>query len=132
MSAQPANTLISIFYTVRTRVDTRRNASIKEVAQRIGEISVIAPGEEIETVLTLDASTANPAWRSGMPIVVGERDRTSLATVMAGVANLDFPQQIVGTRKDLFLVKTAAHVKDDLHGDVRAVTALPKGLFTVV
>ena len=132
MSAQPANTLISIFYTVRTRTNTRRNASIKEVTQRIGDKQVMAPGEEIETVLVLDASTANPAWRYGMPLVVEQRDRTTPATVLAGVSDLGFPQKLVGGTQDLFLVKTAAAVADDLHGDVRAVTAISKGLFTVV
>lgn len=134
MSAQPANTLISIFYTVRTRINTRRNASIKEVAQRFGDRQVIAPGEEIECFQILNHATANPAWRYGMPVTTVTRDRTTVATVYASVAPgiLDFPQHLVGTRQDLFIRNSVAHVADDLHGEVRAVTTLPKGLFEVV
>lgn len=137
MASQPANTQITVARTVRTRVQTRRNASIKEVAQRFGDREVIAPGEEIDTYNVIDtggvvAPGPNPAWRYGMPLVVESRTRATTTDVLSGVTGLDFPVQIVGTRHDLFIQKAAGHLTEDLHQDVRDVAPVPRGLFRAV
>jgi hypothetical protein len=137
MASQPANTEISVLRTFRTRVQTRRNASIKEVTQRLGDVVVMAPGEEIDTFNVIDTAGAvtpgpNPAWRYGMPVTVESRDRASVGTVVGAVSGLDFPQQIVGTRHDLFFHKTAGNLTDDLHEEVRQASPPPRGLFRAV
>lgn len=137
MASQPANTEISVLRTFRTRVQTRRNASIKEVTQRLGDVVVMAPGEEIDTYNVIDTAGAvtpgpNPAWRFGMPVTVESRVRAGVSDVVGAVADLDFPQQIVGTRHDLFFHKTAGNLTDDLHAEVRAASPPPRGLFRAV
>ncbi len=139
MADQPANALISVRRTVRTRTDVPRNSSIKQMAQRLGPVVVIAPGEEIDAFYALADTAAaaaaagvpgpNPAWRYGMPVVLETRERATVADVAAGVANLAFPAQLVGTRHDLFIQKADGHLTEDLHAEVRAASPLPRGLF---
>lgn len=137
MSSQPANSTISVAYTVRTRIDTPRNASIKQVAQRLGDRWVIAPGEEIDTFYALDSdgTTApgpNPSWRYGMPLVVETRTRLTVAEAYAAVDYLAFPQSNVGTRQDLFIHKIPSELDADLHAEVRNASPAPRGLFRAV
>ena len=140
MASQPANTQINVFRTVRTRVDMQLFGSIKERTQRLGNVVVMVPGEEIDVYQTLDsagtnAPGANPAWRFGMPISVNQRVRSSVADMHAAVAldsdagTLDFDKQIVGTRQDRFLRNVSADVAGDLHEDVRRNAPLPRGLY---
>lgn len=142
MASQPANASISVRRTVRTRTDVPRNASIKQMAQRLGQVVVIAPGEEIDAYYALagDAAAAaaagvpgpNPAWRFGMPVVLETRTRATVAEVYAGVANLAFPVQVVGTAQDRFIQKADGYLTDDLHAQVRAAAPLPRGLFRAI
>jgi hypothetical protein len=142
MADQPANTAISVFRTVRTRTDVNRNASIKQMAQRLGTRVVIAPGEEIDAYYALADTAAasaaagvpgpNPGWRYGMPVVLETRTRATVNDVYAGVASLAFPVKIVGNGNDLFIEKAAGHLTDDLHTQVRAVAPLPRGLFRAI
>jgi hypothetical protein len=142
MAEQPANALISVRRTVRTRTDVNRNASIKQMAQRLGTRVVIAPGEEIDAFYALaDTAVAaaaagvpgpNPAWRYGMPVVLETRERATVAEIYAGVANLAFPVKIVGNGNDQFIEKAAGHLTDDLHAQVRAAAPLPRGLFRAI
>jgi hypothetical protein len=142
MADQPANASISVRRTVRTRVDVPRNASIKQMAQRLGTEVVIAPGEEIDAFYALATDVAaaiasgtpgpNPAWRYGMPVVLETRERASVADVYAGVASLSFPVQIVGTKHDRFIQKDDSHLTDDIQGEVRAIAPLPRGLFRAI
>ena len=142
MADQPANAAISVRRTVRTRVDVPRNASIKQMAQRLGTEVVIAPGEEIDAFYALasDASSAslagvpgpNPSFRYGMPVVLETRERASVADVYNGVVDLAFPTQIVGTKHDRFIQKDDLHLTDDVQGEVRAIAPLPRGLFRAI
>jgi hypothetical protein len=143
MAAQPANTQISTFRTVRTRVNFNLHGSIKERAQRLGSRVVIAPGEEIDVYLTVDGSGTNapgpnPAWRYGMPVTVNTRDRATLAEMLDSAEatagdELDLAtKQIVGTRQDVFLEEPAASVGDDLHQQIRDNAPPPRGLLEVV
>jgi len=132
MASQPANTAISVFYTVRTRTNVPRFATVKEMCQKMGVKQVMVPGEEIETYNVLDASTAVPGWRYGLPVTVENRQPLTVAAAYAGVAGLDFPQQLVGGTNDLFLVKKPAGKADDLQGQVRAAAPAPRGLFRAV
>ena len=142
MADQPANALISVRRTVRTRVDVPRNSSIKQMAQRLGPVVVIAPGEEIDAFYGLanDAAAAasagvpgpSPAWRYGMPVVLEIRERATVQSVYSGVANLAFPVRVVGGNSDLFLQKADGHLTDDIQGEVRAASPLPRGLFRAI
>ena len=137
MASQPANTTITVGYTVRTRVDVPRNASIKQVTQRLGDRVVIAPGEEIDAFYALDSTGAsapgpNPAWRYGMPLVLETRTRATVAEVYAAVDYLAFPQSNVGTRQDLFIHKIPSELDADLHQEVRDASPTPRGLFRAV
>jgi hypothetical protein len=143
MASQPANTQISVFRTVRTRVDLGLFASIKERTQRLGTAFVMVPGEEIDTYLTLDSAGTNtpgpsPAWRFGMPVSVNTRVRSTVAEMHTDMAAdldagaLDFDKQIVGTKQDRFLQNTSAAVASDIQGDARRNAPLPRGLVEVV
>lgn len=143
MASQPANTQISVFRTVRTRVELGLFDSIKERTQRLGDQVVIAPGEEIDVFLKLDGSGTNtfgpnPAWRFGGPISVVQRTRDTVATMHDDIAadgdagSLDFDKQLVGTRHDRFLRNVAADVAGDLHEDVRRNSPAPRGLVEVI
>jgi hypothetical protein len=142
MADQPANTLISVRRTVRTRTDIPRNASIKQVAQRLGSRVVIAPGEEIDALYSLagDAAAAaaagvpgpSPAWRYGMPVVLETRERATVSDITSNVANLAFPVQVVGAGNDKFIQKADGHLTEDLHTEVRAESPLPRGLFRAI
>lgn len=143
MAAQPANTQISTFRTVRTRVNTGLHGSIKARAQRLGDRVVIAPGEEIDVYLTVDsegtnAPGPNPAWRYGMPVTVNVRDRATVAEMLDAAEatagdELDLAtKRLVGTRQDIFLEETAASVGDDLHQQVRDNAPPPRGLLDIV
>lgn len=142
MADQPANASISVRRTIRTRTDVPRNASIKQMAQRLGPVVVIAPGEEIDAFYALADTAAaaaaagvpgpNPAWRYGMPVVLETRERATVADVYAGVADLAFPVQVVGTRNDFFIQKKDGSLTDDIQGEVRAAAPLPRGLFRAI
>jgi hypothetical protein len=144
MASQPANTQISVRRTVRTRVEQGLFDSIKERTQRLGPQVVIAPGEEIDVYLILDGSGTNapgpnPAWRFGMPVTAGNvRTRSTVGEMYTAIAAdadaapLDFPQQIVATRQDRFLLNTPDFADNDLHQDVRRNSPTPRGLFIIV
>lgn len=142
MADQPANASISVRRTVRTRTDVPRNSSIKQMAQRLGPVVVIAPGEEIDAFYALAGTAAaaaaagvpgpSPGWRFGMPTVLETRTRATVAEVYAGVSNLAFPAQVVGGNSDRFIQKADGHLTDDLHAQVRAASPLPRGLFRAI
>lgn len=143
MASQPANTQITVQRTVRTRVQRSLFDSIKEHAQRLGVQEVIAPGEEIDVYLSLDANGTNapgpnPAWRYGMPVSVNQKTRSTVADMIAAVeadgdaGTLDFPKQIVASRQDRFLQNVAAEAANDLHEDIRRNAPAPRGLFEAV
>lgn len=142
MADQPANALISVRRTVRTRTDVPRNSSIKQMAQRLGPVVVIAPGEEIDAFYALAGTAAaaasagvpgpSPSWRYGMPVVLETRDRATVATVVAAVANLAFPVRVVGGNSDIFLEKADGFLTEDIHAEVRAASPLPRGLFRAI
>lgn len=143
MSSQPANTQISVFRTVRSRIDLGLFASIKERTQRLGTAYVMVPGEEIDVYQTLDgagtnAPGPNPAWRYGMPVSVNQRVRSTVAemhTAMAADADagaLDFDKQLVGTKQDRFLQNVASAAAADIQGDAARNAPAPRGLIEVV
>lgn len=143
MASQPANTQITVRRTCRTRMELGLFESIKVRTQRLGNQVVIAPGEEIDVYMNLDANGTNapgpnPAWRYGMPITVNQRTRSTVAQMYAAIAadpnaaSLDFPKQIVGTTEDRFLQNLAANAANDLHADIRNNEPPPRGLWQQV
>lgn len=130
-NAQPANALINIHYTVRTRTVVDRFASIKEVAQGLGVRQVMIPGEEISCFNVLDSTFKSDAWRYGHPVSVKAREKLTVAELYAAASDLAFPVHLVGYRGDLFIGNTDAAITADLHQEVRDAGPGPAGLFEI-
>ena len=132
MASQPANALIKVHRQVRTRHQIGRNASVKEITQRLADKQVMVPGEEVDVYITLDSTFKSDAWRYGHPVTVNKRAPLTVAEAYANVADLDLPVQIVGTNNDLFLGKVDANLTDDLFAEVAAAAPAPRGIFEIV
>ena len=131
-NAQPANTNIAIYRTLRTRTVVDRFASIKEVAQGMGVRQVMIPGQEISCYNVLDHSFKSDAWRYGHPVVVETREKLTVSDLYASAAGLAFPIHLVGFRGDLFIANTAAAIGNDLQQEARTAGPGPAGLFRLV
>lgn len=132
MAEQPANALIKIHRQVRTRHQIGRNASVKEIAQRLADKQVMVPGEEVDIFLKLDGDFKSDAWRFGHPVTVNKRDPLTVSDLYASVADLAMPVQMVGGGQDLFIGKDADNLTDDLFEEVRNAAPAPRGIFEVV
>jgi hypothetical protein len=80
---------------------------------------VIAPGEEIRTLHTVDETFVTDAWRFGHPVVRYSRELETAANVYTTVTGLAFPVRLTGDTRDLWIEKTDANKADDLHQEVR-------------
>ena len=133
MSAQPANTTISIFQRVRVYRDNRRHTSIKDLTTPFQPQLVAAPGEEINVLehrnTAIGAGFRSDAFRYGHPLYVTTRTPATVAQVYAGVAGLDFPVRLPGNFREMQIQNGAAHLSHDLFADVRGVT--PGAAFTI-
>lgn len=126
MSAQPANTEISIFRTARSMRQILRHESVKAIIGRLRPLIMVVPGDEILVgVLTRD--TANKDFSPycgqaaagalrGFPIVVGLEPVMSFSQAETTVPNGDFPF-VIGS--DWFIQNTEAGLTDDLYGELR-------------
>ena len=128
MSAQPANTDIKVFRTIRSFRQTLRNDSVAALIKRLRPQVMSIPANEILVgVLTRDTSTkdfspfmgqASTGATRGFPIVVGLKGQVSFAKAQTTLPNVDFAYQI---GQDKFLFNTTAGLTGDLHADARAV-----------
>jgi hypothetical protein len=125
MASQPANTLISVEYTVRAyRQDLRHEAILPLLGfpgMRGAVMSV--PGHEDLVTETRDASddivtTSVDNNRVGLPIVRELRDVVTAAQAVVGIADLAMPKRI---GRDIFLLKKVGSLTDDLHDELRSV-----------
>lgn len=133
MSAQPLNTSISIFRSIRTQRNILRHDSVAAIIKHLRPLIAIVPGKEINAgVLTRDTNTkdfspymgqASFGSGRGFPIVVGTFKALTFANAQANigsVGDVDFAFQIGA---DKFLTATAAsNASLDLFGE--AATAL--------
>lgn len=122
MSAQPLNTSIAVSLKLRTVRDNGRHTSVKALtAPGFVSALVAVPGKETQVVADLDASFKSDAWRYGHQVTILPRAKTTVAQVFSGVTGMDFPVRLTGNTREMYLQKTAAHVGDDLYGQVAAL-----------
>lgn len=142
MSSQPANDSIQVFRRVRAQRNDSLHTSVKQrsVGVSWSELYIVPPGEEIQVYNKLDDSFKTDAFRFGHPVTVLPREKTSLAEVITQgdgsdtplIEGLNFPVGFTSYYRDSFIEKNSDNITDDLHQDVRDVSADPKGLFEVV
>ena len=130
MSAQPLNTSISVFRTIRTQRNILRHDSVAAIIKHLRPLIAIVPGQEISAgVLTRDTSTkdlspymgqASFGSGRGFPIVVGTFKQLTFSNAQAHIADADFAFQVGA---DKFIKATSAsNATADLFGE--AATAL--------
>lgn len=119
MSAQPLNTDISVFQSVRSYRNQRRHESIEAITKRLRPLIMSVPADEILTeVKTRDTSKSDFSTyaRDGQPIVIGPKDDVEFETAQEGLTDIDFAFQI---GSDWFLRNTSAGLDQDLQQDLR-------------
>lgn len=130
MAAQPANTDIKVYRTIRSFRQGLRHESVAALIKRLRPLVMSIPAEEILVgVLTRDTTTkdfspymgeARHNASRGFPIVVGLLGQTSFAAAQTNLPNIDFAFQI---GQDKFLLNTVAGLTGDLHADARALAS---------
>jgi hypothetical protein len=129
MSAQPANTDIKVYRTIRSYRQALRQESVAALIKRLRPLVMSIPANEILVgVLTRDTNTKDfspymgeARWTAGrgFPIVVGLKGVVSFAKAQTSLPNVDFAFQI---GQDKFLQNTTVGLTGDLHKDARALT----------
>ncbi len=130
MSAQPANTDIKIYRTLRSYRQGFRHDSVASLIKRLRPLVMSIPANEILVgVLARDEDTKDfspymgqASWNSGrgFPIVVGLNGVVSFANAQTNLPAVDFAFQI---GQDKFIMNTTAGLTGDLHDDARDLTA---------
>lgn len=130
MSAQPANTDIKIYRTVRAQRQPLWHDSVASLIKRLRPLVMAVPTEEIRVgVLARDTSTsdfspymgeARHNATRGFPIVIGLNKQVSFATAQTDLPDVDFAFQI---GQDRFIKNTLVGLDGDLHQDTRGLTA---------
>lgn len=126
MSAQPANTDIKVFRTIRSYRQAHRHESVAALIKRLRPLVQSVPAHEIlvevksrDTNVVDFSSYMGEARHNatrGFPIVVGLTAQVSLANAQSNIADVDFAFQIGG---DKFLTNTTAGLTGDLHQEAR-------------
>ena len=129
MSAQPANTDIKVFRTVRSFRDSVRNDSIAALTKRLRPLIARIPGDEnVVEVKARDTGVkdfspfmgeARFGAGRGFPIVVGLKSQVSFANAQTHIDDADFAFQIGA---DKFIQTTSAGLSGDLYGDAMALS----------
>lgn len=131
MGAQPLNTAIQVFLTVRAQRQDHKHGNVESIIKKLNELVVVIPGQEILSgVLTRDttfAGNTSPYMGEarfgagrGFPIVVGLKDTISFRNAQENIATADFAFAI---GKDAFIRTTAAGLTGDLFGDAGDLVA---------
>lgn len=119
MAAQPLNTDINVFLTVRSYRNQRRHESVEAITKRLRPLIMSVPGDELLTeVKTRDTAKKDFSvyGRSGQPIVIGVKADTGFSTAQETLPAVDFAFTIGA---DQFIKNTAAGLTGDLHQDLR-------------
>lgn len=128
MSAQPANSSISVFRNLRSYRRDLRHESLAAICKRLRPLVMSIPGEEILVgVLSRDTNVKDfssymgearfNAGR-GFPIVIGALGQVSFAEAQTTLTDINFAFQI---GSDKFLTNTAAGLSGDLFGEARGL-----------
>jgi len=130
MAAQPANTEIKVFRTVRSFRQMHRHESVAALIKRLRPLVMSVPAEEILVEVksrdtnTMDMSPymgeARHNASRGFPIVIGLKSQVSFANAQTNMASVDFAFQV---GHDKFITHTEAGLTGDLHQDARDLTA---------
>ena len=131
MSAQPLNTSISVYRTLRTRRNISRYDSVAAIIKNLRPLVLVVPGQEITAgVLNRDSGVtdcspymgqAAAGADRGFPVVVGTFKQLSLAAGIENITGEDFAFQI---GSDKFLKNTSDTVATaDLFGDAQTALA---------
>ena len=128
MSAQPANTDIKVYRTVRSYRQALRQESVAALIKRLRPLVMSVPAEEIlVSVLSRDTTTsdmspymgeARHGAGRGFPIVIGLNAAVTFADAQTNLADVDFAFQI---GQDKFITNTAVGLDGDLHADLQAL-----------
>ncbi len=126
MASQPSNVDISVQRRVRAYRQNLRHNNVHGMVNRLRALVMAVPGEEtldltLRVVDTDDdvVTTALLEGRgSGLPVVRGLGEVTTLVEAVAGLTHLAFPLRI---GQDVFLTKADGHLTEDLHQDLRDV-----------
>ena len=129
MSAQPANTDIKVYRTVRSFRDSVRNDSIAALTKRLRPLIARVPGDEnVVEVKARDTSVkdfspfmgeARFGAGRGFPVVIGLKSQVSFANAQINIDDADFAFQIGA---DKFIQTVSAGLSGDLYGDAKALT----------
>lgn len=129
MAAQPANTDITVFRTIRSFRQALRHESVAALIKRLRPLVMSIPADEILVgVLTRDTTVsdmspymgqASATANRGFPIVVGLLGQVSFANAQTNIPAIDFAFQI---GQDKFLLNTVVGLTRDLHQDARDLT----------
>lgn len=130
MSAQPLNTEISIYRTVRTQRQDIKHGNIEAITKRLNPLITVVPGNEVLSgVLTRDTSMkdfspycgqAAAGATRGFPIVIGLKDTISFKNAQENLADVDFAFQI---GRDKMFRTTTAGLDGDMFADARTLVA---------
>lgn len=126
MASNPANTDITVARRVRSYRQMLRHNNIHAMVNRIRPLVMSVVGEETldrvwraaDTDSDIVTTALTEGRGTGLPVVRGLKEVTTLAEAVAGISNLDFPVQI---GQDKFLNKSSGNLSDDLHQDLRDV-----------
>ncbi len=130
MAAQPANTDIKVFLTLRAQRQPLWFDSIAALIKRLRPLVMSIPAHEIQVyALHRDPTTTDfspymgearhdggPNGPRGFPIVIGLRKRVSFAEAQTMLPNVDFAYQI---GQDKFIHNTTAGLTGDLQQNGR-------------
>ncbi len=132
MSAQPANTSISVFRNVRTQRNIVRHDSVAAIIKHLRPLVAVKPGEEINVgVLTRDSNVSDfspymgqaaAGATRGFPVVIGVLPTATFGQLQ-GISTADtvadFAFQI---GSDKFVAATAATLSsEDLFAEAKAI-----------
>lgn len=130
MSAQPANTDIKVYRTVRSFRQAHRHESIAALIKRLRPLVMSIPGDEILVeVKSRDTNVVDMSpymgearhnASRGFPIVIGLKGQVSFDNAQTNLPDVDFAYQI---GQDKFIANVLAGLDGDLHEDARALTA---------
>lgn len=126
MAAQPANTEIKVYRTVRSFRQTHRHESVAALIKRLRPLVMSVPGQEILVeVKSRDTNVVDMSpymgearhnASRGFPIVVGLKASVPFSGAQTSLTDVDFAFQV---GQDQFLSNTSVGLDGDLHQDLR-------------
>lgn len=130
MSAQPANTTIKVYRTIRSYRKAARQESIAALTKRLRPQVMSVPGREDLVEVKTRSSTisdfssymgeARVTAQRGYPVVIGLRDDVSASWAQDQIPGLGM---FIKIGQDRFLQNSTAGLSRDLHQDARNVVA---------